>query len=114
MGTSTVKTQEYFCIKNMKFFVVMSIASCLMHFASILVKCDEENKELKKDMEVLVRKMMKSNETVSEVLESEMESDLSLEQHQASSHNKRHIKRKRKCNKGKKGKQCSSKSKKRN
>merc|ERR1712183_59525 len=114
MGTSTVKTQEYFCIKNMKFFVLMSIASCLLLFASNLVKCSEENKELKKDMEVLVRKMMKGNETVSEVLESEMESDLSLEQHQASSHNKRHIKRKRKCNKGKKGKQCSSKSKKRN
>merc|ERR1712096_276549 len=107
------KNRGIFLYKNMKFFVLMSIASCLLLFSK-LVKCDEENKELKKDMGVLVRKMMSGNETVSEVLESEMESDLSLEQHHTSSHNKRHVKRKRKCKKGKKGKKCSSKSKKRN
>merc|ERR1712096_518587 len=97
------KNRGIFLYKNMKFFVLMSIASCLLLFSK-LVKCDEENKELKKDMGVLVRKMMSGNETVSEVLESEMESDLSLEQHHTSSHNKRHVKRKRKCKKGKKKK----------
>jgi len=84
--------------------------SILLLFLASRARSDAEegSKELQEDMEVLVRKYMGNATVTSQSEESNRDVEVT------NSHSKRHTKRKRKCKKGRKGKKCSSKSKKRN